>query len=184
MLILKRAALLFVLLTLLVGCGGKATGVAPTSAVAPASSGGNAATASNSSSTLGPSAAEIEAVAQQVYAGEYPMGCSPRNRPTCPMTDRLADRFAELSQPNAHRPGPPNWWCGCQNPASRAINIDAVATAGGGIAHVTLYPDVNPIKLNLIVVRQAGELLVDDIQYTGRAGTVSIYAPQSTASGS
>ena len=136
------------------------------------------------SASTGPSAAEIKAVAQQVFAGEYPMGCSPKNRSTCPMTDRLANRFAELSQPIPGRPGPPNLWCGCQNPASQAINIDAEATANGGIAHVTLYPDVNPIKLDLIVVRQAGTLLVDDVQYAGRGTSTSIYAPQMAASGS
>jgi hypothetical protein len=120
-------------------------------------------------------AAEIRAVAQRVFPGEYPTGCNPQDRAACPITDRLAARLGELSVPQADRPGPPILFCRCQNPASRAMDIEATTTPAGGTAHVTLYPDVSPIRLDLLMVRQGGRVLVDDTQCTGRGPSTSIY---------
>jgi hypothetical protein len=130
------------------------------------------------------SAAEIKAVAQRIFAGAYPMGCSPRDRSVCPVTDRLVARFTELSKPQPDQPGPPNLFCRCQNAASRSMTIDTETTPTGGIAHVTLYPDAFPIKIDLIVVSQGGKLLVDETQCTGRGPSTSIYAAPLTLCGS
>ena len=130
------------------------------------------------------SADEIQAVAARIFAGEHPMGCSPRDRATCPITDRLAQRFSELSQTRPDQPGPPNLFCRCQNAASRAVNVDAETSGRGGTAHVTLYPDTaRPLRVDLLVVRQGAQLLVDDLRCTGKGPSTSIYAPQLVACG-
>ena len=128
-------------------------------------------------------AAEIRAVAQRIFAGEYPSGCNPQDRAACPVTDRLAARLGELSAPRPDRPGPPSLFCRCQNAASRAMNVDATTTPTGGVARVILYPDQSPIRLDLIVVRQSGSLLVDDTQCTGGGPSTSIYAQELVACG-
>ena len=121
--------------------------------------------------------ADIEAVARQVFAGEYPMGCR-TNDPACPITQRLAARVFAVPSPNAVGPGPVNSFCRCQNPASRSMTVTGEVTGNGGVAHVALYPDVHAIKVDLIMVSQNGTLLVDDMQCTGRGPSTSVYAAQ------
>ena len=122
-------------------------------------------------------------MAQRIFAGEYPSGCNPQDRAACPVTDRLAARLGELSAPRPDRPGPPSLFCRCQNASSRAMNVDATTTPTGGVAHVTLYPDQSPIRVDLIVLRQSESLLRDDTQCTGGGPSTSIYAQELVACG-
>ena len=83
-----------------------------------------------------------------------------------------------VPSPNASGPGPLNPFCRCQNPASRSMNVVGEVTATGGVAHVTLYPDVHPLRIDLVMVVQDRRLLVDDMQCTGKDASSSVYAPQ------
>ena len=120
---------------------------------------------------------DVEAVANKIYGGEYHMGCR-TNDPSCPLTSRLAARLFAVRTPNAVGPGPVDYFCRCQNPASKAMNLTGEVTPTGGVAHVALYPDVHAIKIDLIIVQQDGQLLVDDMQCTGGGPSTSVYAAQ------
>ena len=126
--------------------------------------------------------ADVEAVARQVFAGEYPVGCR-TNDPACPITQRLAAKVFAVPSPNAVGPGPFSPFCRCQNPGSRSMTVTGELTDSGGVAHVALYPDVHPIKLDLIMVSQSGKLLVDDMQCTGKGASTSVYAEELAACG-
>ena len=76
-------------------------------------------TASGSTLTLGfvplqarsaLSVADVEAVARQVFAGDYPMGCR-TNDPACPITERLRAKVFAVPSPNAVGPGPIDSFC-------------------------------------------------------------------------
>ena len=123
------------------------------------------------------SVADVEAVARQVFAGDYPMGCR-TNDPACPITERLRAKVFAVPSPNAVGPGPIDSFCRCQNPASHSMSVVGELTDNGGVAHVALYPDVHAIKLDLIMVSQNGTLLVDDMQCTGKGSSTSVYAAQ------
>ncbi len=121
--------------------------------------------------------ADVEAVARQVFAGDYRMSCR-TNDPACPITQRLAARVFAVPSPHAVGPGPYSPFCRCQNPGSRSMTVTGELTESGGVAHVTLYPDVRPTKLDLIMVSQSGKLLVDDMQCTGKGPSTSVYGEQ------
>ena len=120
---------------------------------------------------------DVEAVANKIYGGTYHMGCT-MNDTSCPLTPRLATRLFAVRTPNAVGPGPVDYFCRCQNPASKAMSLSGEVTPTGGVAHVTLYPDVHAIKIDLIMVVQDGQLLVDDMQCTGGGRSTSVYAAQ------
>jgi hypothetical protein len=82
----------------------------------------------------------------------------------CPYTERLKARLAAAKIT----------LCPCQNPAS-SLDVTATPTQTGGIAHVVLGYGAAPIKLDLVIVRSGGLLLVDDELCTGAAGSTSIY---------
>ncbi len=82
----------------------------------------------------------------------------------CPYTERLKSRLAAAKVT----------LCPCQNPAS-SLDVTATPTQTGGIAHVVLGYGAAPIKLDLVIVRSGGQLLVDDELCTGAAGSTSIY---------
>ena len=124
---------------------------------------------------------DVEAVARQVFRGDYPTGCT-TNDATCPLTPRLAAKVFAIPTPGPG-PGPLNPFCRCQNPASRSMNVVGEVTATGGVGHVTLYPDVHPVRIDLIMVVQDRRLLVDDMQCTGKGASSSVYAPQLVACG-
>ena len=120
---------------------------------------------------------DVEAVANRIYGGEYHMGCT-TNDSSCPLTPRLAHRLFAIRTPSAVGPGPVDYFCRCQNPASKAMTVTGEVTATGGVAHVALYPDVHAIKIDLIMVVQDGQLLVDDMQCTGGGPSTSVYSAQ------
>ena len=121
--------------------------------------------------------ADVEAVARQVYHGQYPMGCSMNDR-ACPITRRLAARVFAVATPHpgVEQPGPADPFCRCQNPGSRSMSVAGEVTAAGGVAHVTLYPDAHPIRIDLVMLEQDGRLLVDDMRCTGGGPATSVYA--------
>ena len=86
------------------------------------------------------------------------MGCTV-NDTSCPLTPRLAARLFAARSPNAVGPGPVDYFCRCQNPASKAMSLTGDVTSTGGVAHVSLYPDVHAINIDLIMVAQDGRLL-------------------------
>ena len=123
------------------------------------------------------SVSDVEAVAKRIYGGTYHMGCTTQDT-SCPLTPRLATRLFAVPSPNAVGPGPVDYLCRCQNPASQAMSLTGEVTATGGVAHVALYPDVHAIKIDLIMVVQDGQLLVDDMVCTGGGPSTSVYAAQ------
>ena len=58
------------------------------------------------------------------------------------------------------------------------MSLTGEVTPTGGVAHVSLHPDVHAIKIDLIMVMQDGQLLVDDMQCAGGGPSTSVYAPQ------
>jgi hypothetical protein len=167
-----------VLLVALAACGGT-QGAAPTGGGSPAAtpvavaSPGAASTAASQQL----SAAELEKVAHQVFVGErYPVDCNFQNRSTCPVTDRLDARLAELAAPPAHGPGQVSLFCRCQNSAE-SMRITTESTSTGGVAHVVLiYSPSLHISIDLVVVRDGGQAVVDDTRCTGRGAGTSLYA--------
>lgn len=149
---------LMVAVALIVGCGS----AAPTAATSPAS--GSASTVTGT---------DVLSVARKIVPGPGPDAhpCSNSNIATCPVTARLAARVTQLSQTGPSAPGPMNLWCRCQNPGD--VEMTAEVTSTGGTAHVVFG---NVIKVDLIMVEQAGVLLVDDHQCTGGGAATSIYA--------
>ena len=116
--------------------------------------------------------AEVLAVAERIFPGPHPGGCDWRDRSACPVTDRLAARLDQLVQPPKVGPGPIAPFCRCQNVPALSAEFDPEVTPTGGVAHMTL----GALKLDLIMVRERGKLLVDDTQCTGRGSSTSIYA--------
>ena len=138
--------------TFLLACGGIATTASPS--------------ASPARSAL---AEELVAVAKVTfpYVAQYKYyavcGLTGDTAP-CPCTERLKARLAAANIT----------LCPCQNPAS-SLDVTPTPTQTGGIAHVVLGYGAAPIKLDLVIVRSGGQLLVDDELCTGGAGSTSIY---------
>jgi len=147
-----RCAFLFLLagVALVVACGG-----------------GNTASGASTTSTT---SAEVIAVAGKIWAGPGGNPCNSATISGCPVTPRLAARITQIEAPSAIGSGPPNSWCRCQNVADVAMTADI--TPSGGTAHVDFK---NGVKVDFIMVEQAGSLLVDDTQCTGRGASTSIY---------
>ncbi len=162
---------------LLAACGGGQAAAGPSP---PPSSQSGSATALPPPAAPEPSpatpvtAADIRAVGEKVFAGPHPSGCDWRDRATCPVTDRLAARLTEITQPPASGPGPLNPFCRCQNVPAPAAVVTGELTPTGGVAHVTLGAP----QFDLIVVRQGTTLLVDDMRCGGRDAETSVFAPQ------
>jgi hypothetical protein len=132
--------------------------------------------AATPTSTLSPtaapvSAAQILAVANQFWFERDAHPCAILN---CPITERLANRMAELIKiQSGYKTGGVMLWCRCQN--GLVETIQAEVTSGGGTAHVNWNTG---LKMDFLMVVQDGELLVDDTQCTGGGPSTSIYASQ------
>lgn len=99
---------------------------------------------------------ELVAVAKAIYPystqyGYYSVCGVNGDLSHCPVTDRLRTLLTQRQ----------TTLCGCQNP-SLSMEVTATPTATGGVAHVVLGSPPGAQKFDLIVVRSAGALLVDD----------------------
>jgi hypothetical protein len=133
---------------------------------------------------IGPAAtvAELTALAEQVFPKNLPpiIGHSTcdsgfagtRGFDACPFTTRLKQRLATYADI------PANPVCRCQNFSDDRV-IKADLTPAGGVAHVEMFAGSS--KIDLIIVRSEGKLLVDDTACTGKPGT-SIYTTMSSCS--
>lgn len=112
-------------------------------------------------------AQEITAVAEQTFpkVDQYYVPCGlDGNLTSCPYTDRLKARLTELRETLGR----------AQNPSATRTVQPKVTGPDSGVAHVVMFQGRQ--AMDLIVVKQAGRVLVDDETCTGRPGT-SIYAP-------
>ncbi len=121
------------------------------------------------SSAPSPTTAQVLAVAHRIFIGQNGGECSWQDRSSCPITARLAARFAQQQQPPAVGPGPLAAFCRCQNIPDLSMTAETSST--GGVAHVTM----GSIRGDLVMVDEGGTLLVDDTQCTGRGAATSIY---------
>ena len=115
------------------------------------------------------SASDLIAVAKLIYPyvaqyGYYSVCGVNGDLSQCPVTDRLK---AFLTQKQTTL-------CSCQNPAP-SMDATATPTGPGGVAHVVLGYQT-PMRFDLVIVRDAGRLLVDDQLCTGAGASSSIYA--------
>ena len=92
----------------------------------------------------------------------------------CPVTQRLNDRLIDVFSGFLSAPEPLG---GGQDPEWATESISAETGGTGGVAHVALAkPNSAPSRYDLIIIRQGGKLLVDDVYCTGAdAKTSSIY---------
>ena len=117
------------------------------------------------------SAADVVAVANHFWFGQSPNPCRVLD---CPITPRLAVRMAELMKiQSGQKTGTVDLWCRCQN--GRGQSITGEVNPDGGTAHVTWDTG---LKMDFLMVVQAGRLLVDDTQCTGLGPTTSLYGPK------
>lgn len=84
-------------------------------------------------------------------------------------------------------PGPPDFFCRCQNPAPKSFKVTGESISrGSGIDHLVLFGDTNStVKLDyLIVSGPDGRLLADDQWCSGRdRQTTSLSAANLVACG-
>jgi hypothetical protein len=166
----------------LAGCGGPAASPSrPTASTTTAATAASPTAAQPTAVPASPAqsavtSADIDAMARRVFPGEHPAGCG--DMATCPITDRLRVRLAELSRTPRDGPGPVAQFCRCQNGAS-GMSVTSEVTGSGGVAHVVLlYGPSFASKLDLIFLRQPdSRLLLDDTQCTGRGPATSLFAP-------
>lgn len=133
----------------LAGCGATSTG-------------GNPVASSGSDITSG----DIMAVAEQTFlkSDQYYVPCGlDGNLTNCPYTDRLKARLTDTRETLGR----------AQNPSDTRTIQPKVTGPDSGVAHVLMFDGRQ--AMDLIVVKQAGRVLVDDETCTGRPGT-SIYA--------
>jgi hypothetical protein len=82
--------------------------------------------------------------------------------------------MAELMKiQSGQKTGTVDLWCRCQN--GRGQSITGEVNPDGGTAHVTWDTG---LKMDFLMVVQAGRLLVDDTQCTGLGPTTSLYGPK------
>ena len=163
-----------VALGLLAACGASSAPTASSNPAAPqaATSATSVSAASAPIATPAATADDIRHVGQLIFPGPHPAGCDWHNRGVCPVTERLAARLTEITQPSPGGPGPVPPFCRCQNvPAPAAVVVGEV-TPTGGIAHITLGAP----RFDVVVVNQDGRLLVDDVQCAGRGPATGLYA--------
>ena len=115
------------------------------------------------------SEAQLAAVAEDAFPLIQPFGyfgsCDVRGTfTTCPFTERLQARLGAEKQVlmRADNPSP-----------TRAVSAE-VTGPDGGIVHVSLFSGRE--RLDLVVVRRDGRLLIDDSFCSGDRGT-SVYQP-------
>jgi hypothetical protein len=178
---LAAAALLFVIAACggaqgAASSGGGSAAATPAAVPATASPATASPAAANPSISQPLSAAQLEKVAHQVFAGErYPVDCNWRDRSICPVTDRLGARLTELAAPPASGPGQVSLFCRCQNPAE-TMQVTTEPTSTGGVAHVALiYSPSLHVRIDLVVIRLGDRALVDDTLCTGRGSGTSVY---------
>ncbi len=158
---LLLAAALLCALVVSMACGEDET--TPSAPTAPA-----ATAVANSTALPAPSVAELNALVEQVFPA-IPSGaaygyCGPNqaSRDACPYSARLKARLNALTSAN---------FCRCQNGSStREFTVQPSST--GGRATVTQFGGSQ--VLELIIIREAGRLVVDDQLCAGRPAT-SIY---------
>jgi hypothetical protein len=149
---------------------------APSASSTLAASPTNAPTATSASgeggaSPTGPVVADLTAVAEAMFPtdpqfGDY-LGCDrgapPSSYDSCPITSRLKARLISLDASGPEYLA--SRICRCQN-SSNTRDIVVSASGTGGTATVSLFGGTR--KFDLLIVRGAdGQLLVDDIFYTG-----------------
>lgn len=113
--------------------------------------------------------ADLVAVAKQVfpssrYYGFYVVCTANSQGSPCPITSRLKARLTQAKIT----------LCQCEYPAP-FLEVTATLIASGGIAHVVLGYQPNPIKMDLVIVQESGKLLVDDELCTDGGPSTSIY---------
>jgi hypothetical protein len=114
--------------------------------------------------------ADLVGVAKQVFVSSarfygFYVACVANNQvPPCPITSRLKARLTQAKIT----------LCQCEYPAP-SLEVTATPTASGGIAHVVLGYQPNPIKMDLVIVQDSGKLLVDDELCTDGGPSTSIY---------
>jgi hypothetical protein len=179
---MKLAIALVLIGLALTGCAGQASPVSRATAASPVAGAPPTPAATTPTPAATPPAvgtvttADLDALARRVFPGAHPAGCGPID--SCPVTDRLRARVAELGRPGPNEPGPVVQFCRCQNGAE-GMRVTSEVTGPGGIAHVVLvYGAGTNVALDLIVVQSpGGQLLLDDTRCTGRGPSTSIYAP-------
>jgi hypothetical protein len=115
-------------------------------------------------------AQEIVAVAEQTFpqAGQYYIVCGvDGNVTSCPYTDRLKARLAESRQTLGR----------AENPSGTRTVRPKVTGPDSGVAHVLTFQGRQ--ALDLMVVKRAGRVLVDDETCTGQPST-TIYGTFTT----
>jgi hypothetical protein len=118
---------------------------------------------------VGASAADLVAVANVIFPyfpqySYYAVCGANGDLSACPVTDRLKTRLTQAYLT----------LCRCQNPVP-SLDVTAAPTQTGGVAHVILGNQVQPVKMDLVIVQIAGKLLVDDEICTGGGASTSIY---------
>lgn len=141
----------------------------------------SACSSSLSSAEASPTAADLVKVAAEMYPfqGFRYVACDntyggPSRYSRCPVTQRLNDRLTTVFSGFVSAPEPLG---GAQDPEWAAQSISAEASGTGGVAHVALAkPNSAPSRYDLVIIRDHGKLLVDDLYCTGAdPKTASIY---------
>jgi hypothetical protein len=147
-----------------VGCSSPASSAAATPATTPS-------VASSPAPTPALTATDVAAVANKIWFGPNGAPCATATMSQCPVTARLAARLQAIERPAQVGPGPIPYWCRCSHGSTMAVTGEVTPT--GGVAHLTFD---SASKVDYIMVRQAGSLVVDDTRCAGGDVSTSIYA--------